>query len=146
MIVVVLAGCAATVHPIHNVTCGGMQLDIPPSLHVVRVNDHTLIAASPDVAVAVFEDGPTRTGRANRVIEQISDLDRPVFRIAFGEANRCAFRAVALLPASADGRAVLEAVGGSTEPSLIVGSPRVPRESALTVLLRESRNHFHPSN
>jgi hypothetical protein len=64
-----------------------------------------------------------------------------MYRVAFGEANRCTFRAVALLPASAVGLAVMSDVAGTSEPTLFVGSPRVPTQTALHVLLREVQEH-----
>jgi len=143
-----LAGCATTRpvqqgdHHAQSVTCGGKRVEVPPSLRVVRMTSSQLIAASRDVALAVFEDGPTRYGHSGRVIEQISDRDRPMYRVAFGEANRCTFRAVALLPASAVGLEVMNDVAGTPEPTLFVGSPRVPTQTALRVLLREVQDHL----
>ncbi len=144
--IVLLAGCAATapVPPrvVHSVTCAGVRIPVPASMRIVQAAGGKLIAASPDVALAVFEDGPTRSGGKARVIEQISDLDRPIYRMAFRDADRCTFRAVALLPASPDGVATLTAIAGTPEPSLYVGSPRAAREAALSILLREVEPHL----
>ncbi len=148
MIVTGLAGCAAAARPpdveprVHVVTCAGVRVPVPPSLRVVQVRNGALIAASRDVALAVFEDGPPRTGSTARVIEELTDLERPVYRLAFRDADRCTFRAVVRMPASAEALAVVGAVAGTAEPSLIVGGPRVPAEPALTVLLRDVEDHL----
>lgn len=146
IITVAVVGCASHVppleRPVHYVQCGGVRIDVPSSLRVVRATDNQLIAASDDVALAVFEDGTAAMPDKAQVIEQISDLDRPVYRIAFRNAQRCTFRAVALYPLSAVGLATLSSVAGTPEPGLLVGSPRVPRETAFAVLLRNSEDHL----
>ena len=144
----VLAACGASARMpergdhVHSVTCAGVRVPVPASLYVVQATTGELIAASPDVALAVFEDGPVRTGRNTSVIEQDGDNLTPMYLAAFRDADRCTFRAVALLPASPDGLAVVTAVAGRTEPGLIVGSPRVPRKPALDVLVPLMEGHL----
>ena len=146
IVALALVACAGHVppleRPVRYVRCGGVRIDVPPSLRMVRVTSNQLIAASNDVALAVFEDGDGAASDKARVIEQISDADRPMYRIAFRDAQRCTFRAVALYPLSAVGLATLGAVAGTPEPGLIVGSPRVPHETAFSVLLRNSQDHL----
>lgn len=119
-----------------------MRVAVPSSLQVVQVTSSQLIAASPDVALAVFEDGPARTGDRARVIEQAGDRERPIYRVALRDADRCTFRAVALSPPSADGLAVMTAVAGTAEPRLTFEGPRVRREAPLSVLLRLVEAHL----
>jgi hypothetical protein len=147
IIVLAVASCAASPRTpaderVHQVTCGGVRVPVPASLQVVQMTGSELIAASHELALAVFEDGPARIGGKARVVDQVDEEGQPIYRLAFRDADRCTFRAVARMPASRDASAVIDAIAGTTEPGLLIGGPRAPREPALAVLLREVDGHF----
>ncbi len=108
-------------------------------MRVVRRTPTAVIAASGDVAIAVAFHG--RLARMTSafgnplVTEQNSDGLDAVYRMAWRSENGCELHAISLMPLSADGTAMLIAIAHTSEPSLYIASPRVPRKSALATLL-----------
>ena len=120
-------------------SCGGIRVALPATSRVVRTTRTEVIAASGDVAIAIIFDGNfarvTSAFGNPRVDEQDTDGFNAVYRIAWRRENGCELRAIALMPLSTEGRAMLMAVAGKSEPGLYIGSPRVPKQSALVILL-----------
>jgi hypothetical protein len=143
IVLLVLAGCATAPRPGivvdgRSVSCRGIRIDLPASLVVRRATGSQLIAAAPDVAVAVLDATALRSPPpADRavLIEQMTDAGPVVFRYAVRYARGCVLGAVATVPVNGDGDRLIRTVAGPHAERWLVGSPRVPRRPALTVLL-----------